>query len=166
MPTTYIKYLSSAINLRVTVPVDLFILLEAYLIIGSTTSTTCPSPGCCTSPIMSIPDVIVFATFFTSKFTALTADTNGYYYAVDNTHGRVFIYDNKANLISIFGGGKQVNQLEVLVNHADTVLKRILRRADNYLLTVDRNRAVIRIIDAGDHVHQGGFSAAVFAKNR
>lgn len=64
------------------------------------------------SPYMFKDITLSYSTFFTSKFTALTADTNGYYYAVDNTHGRVFIYDNKANLISIFGGGKQAGEQE------------------------------------------------------
>jgi len=43
----------------------------------------------------------------TSSFCALTADGNGYYYAIDGTHGRIFIYDTACNVISVFGGGKQ-----------------------------------------------------------
>jgi len=42
-----------------------------------------------------------------SSFCALTADKNGYYYAVDGTHGRLFIYDSSCNIISVFGGGRQ-----------------------------------------------------------
>lgn len=42
-----------------------------------------------------------------SAFCALTADENGYYYAVDGTHGRIFIYDSSCNVISVFGGGRQ-----------------------------------------------------------
>lgn len=42
-----------------------------------------------------------------SSFCALTADNNGYYYAIDGTHGRIFIYDSSCNVISVFGGGRQ-----------------------------------------------------------
>jgi len=42
-----------------------------------------------------------------SSFCALTADKSGYYYAIDGTHGRIFIYDSSCNVISVFGGGRQ-----------------------------------------------------------
>ncbi len=48
-----------------------------------------------------------YRTSLKSAFCALTADQNGYYYAVDGTHGRIFIYDVACNVISVFGGGKQ-----------------------------------------------------------
>lgn len=48
----------------------------------------------------------------TSAFCALTADGNGYYYAIDGTHGRLFIYDTACNVISVFGGGKQKGEQE------------------------------------------------------
>lgn len=48
----------------------------------------------------------------TSSFCALTADDKGYYYAVDGTHGRIFIYDTACNVISVFGGGKQKGEQE------------------------------------------------------
>ena len=48
----------------------------------------------------------------TSSFCALTADGKGYYYAVDGTHGRIFIYDTACNVISVFGGGKQKGEQE------------------------------------------------------
>jgi len=60
------------------------------------------------SPYMFRDKTLSGSVFYTSKFTALAADDNGYYYAVDNTHGRVFIYDDTASVISVFGGGKQV----------------------------------------------------------
>ena len=43
----------------------------------------------------------------TSTFCALAADENGYYYIIDGTHGRIFMYDTACNILSVFGGGKQ-----------------------------------------------------------
>ena len=44
----------------------------------------------------------------TSAFCALAADNNGYYYAVDGTHCRIFIYDTACNVMSVFGGGQLI----------------------------------------------------------
>lgn len=43
--------------------------------------------------------------YIQESFCAITADENGFYYAVDRTKGRIFVYDNKCNLLSAFGGG-------------------------------------------------------------
>ena len=51
-----------------------------------------------------------------SAFCALTADENGYYYAVDGTHGRIFIYDSSCNVISVFGGRQKGDQLGTFVS--------------------------------------------------
>lgn len=40
-----------------------------------------------------------------SAFNAITSDADGFYYVVDGTRGRIFIYDTDANCISVFGGG-------------------------------------------------------------
>ena len=53
----------------------------------------------------------------------------------------------------------------MLVNHADAVRKRILRRTDDDRLTVDEDLARIREIDARDHVHQRGLAAAVLTED-
>lgn len=45
--------------------------------------------------------------YYQSKFRAITSDDNGFYYLVDDTNGRIFIYDNNCNCISVFGGGRQ-----------------------------------------------------------
>ena len=65
----------------------------------------------------------------------------------------------------IFRRGEQIHQLEMLVNHADAVVKSILRGADHHLLTVDQDMALIREIDAGDHIHQRCLAASVFTKD-
>ena len=54
----------------------------------------------------------------------------------------------------------------MLVYHADAVLERVARAADGRLLAVDVNFALVGIVNAGEHVHQRGFSAAVFAQQR
>ena len=64
---------------------------------------------------------------------------------------------------NIFRGGKHVHQLEMLVDHADPVSKRVARRADDHLFPVNKDLSLIREVDAGDHVHQRGFSAAVLS---
>ena len=64
------------------------------------------------NPVMFLDETSKYQVFFTARFSALTADSKGYYYAVDTTHGRIFIYDTKSNLISVFGGGRQNGQQE------------------------------------------------------
>ena len=58
---------------------------------------------------------------------------------------------------------EHVHQLEVLVNHADFVFKRVLRRADHRLFAVDERLPFVGKINPGDHIHKSGFSAAVLA---
>ena len=58
-----------------------------------------------------------YRNYVVSRFCALAASDDGYYYAVDGTHGRIFMYDNMCNVISVFGGGKQKgNQLGSFVS--------------------------------------------------
>ena len=39
------------------------------------------------------------------KFVGLTADNDGYIYALDSTQGRIYMYDENCNLMTVFGGG-------------------------------------------------------------
>lgn len=48
-----------------------------------------------------------YEAYFQSKFRAITSDDKGFYYLIDDTNGKIFIYDNNCNCISIFGGGRQ-----------------------------------------------------------
>ena len=64
----------------------------------------------------------------------------------------------------VFRGGKNVNELVVLVDHADLVVKGVLRGADGDGLAVSKNFALIRKVDARQHVHQGRLTAAVFTQ--
>ena len=63
----------------------------------------------------------------------------------------------------IFRGGEHIYQLEVLVNHADAIAESILGRGDGGRLSVNVDLSLIREVDAGEHIHQRCFSAAVFA---
>lgn len=39
------------------------------------------------------------------KFVGMTSDNDGYIYALDSTQGRIYMYDEYCNLLSVFGGG-------------------------------------------------------------
>ena len=54
----------------------------------------------------------------------------------------------------------------MLVDHADAEIKSILRRADDDRLSVNADFALIGEVDAGKHVHERCFAAAVLAKQR
>ena len=60
--------------------------------------------------------------------------------------------------------GQHVDQLEVLVDHADAVGKSVLRGVDADLLIVFEDAPLVRHIDAGEHIHQRGLAAAVFTE--
>ena len=65
---------------------------------------------------------------------------------------------------NVFGGGKDVHQLEVLVDHADAQVQRVAGGTDGDRLIVDVDIALIGEINTRDHIHQGGFAAAVLAQ--
>ena len=62
--------------------------------------------------------------------------------------------------------GEHVDQLKVLMDHADAVFISVLRRTDGHFLSVDEDLALIRIVDAGQHVHERRLSGAVFSQQR
>ena len=59
--------------------------------------------------------------------------------------------------------GEYVHQLKMLMDHADAKINGVLGGTDGDGLPVHEDLALIGEIDAGDHVHQCGFSAAVFS---
>ena len=61
-------------------------------------------------------------------------------------------------------GGEHIDQLEVLVDHADAVVKGILGGGDGHRLSMHIDLTLIGVVDAGEHIHQRGFSAAVLTK--
>lgn len=66
----------------------------------------------------------------------------------------------------ILRGGENIDQLEVLVDHTDAKVESILGRGDGDGLVVDIDLSLIGEVDAGEHIHQGGLAAAVFAQQR
>ena len=64
----------------------------------------------------------------------------------------------------VFRCGEHIHQFEMLVDHADAQVQRIARGADGNNLVPHIDLALIGVVDAGDHVHQGSFAAAVFAQ--
>ena len=66
----------------------------------------------------------------------------------------------------VLRGGEHIHQLEVLMDHADAQIERILGGGDGHRLAVDVDLALIGEIDAGKHIHQRGLAAAVFAQQR
>ena len=61
---------------------------------------------------------------------------------------------------------EDIDELEVLMHHADPETEGILRGGDDDLLSVHEDLPFIGIIDARDHVHQRRLAAAVFAEQR
>ena len=56
--------------------------------------------------------------------------------------------------------------VQLLVHHRDAVVQRLARGAEVDLLAVQKDFAVVFIVDSEEALHQGGFSGAVFAHQR
>ena len=52
------------------------------------------------------------------------------------------------------------------MHHTDPAVERIARGGDGDGLAIDKNLTLIGVVDARDHIHQGGLAAAVFAQHR
>ena len=73
--------------------------------------------------------------------------------------------------LDVFGDGEARQQHELLVNHADALEHRVVRRGDRRRLTIDQHfalEAAGRMNDghAKEHVHQRALACAVFAQKR
>ena len=66
----------------------------------------------------------------------------------------------------VLGGGEHIHQLEVLMNHADAIAEGVPGGTDHRFLPVNENLALVREVDAGEHIHEGGLAAAVFSQQR
>ena len=64
----------------------------------------------------------------------------------------------------IFGGGEDIHQLEVLMDHTDAVIKGIFGRCDGNRFAIYQNFALIRVIDTRQHIHERCLAAAVFTQ--
>ena len=67
---------------------------------------------------------------------------------------------------NVFRCGEDVDQLEVLVDHANVIAEGVLRGGDHGVLTVDVDLPLVGEVNAAEHIHQRCFSAAVFAQQR
>ena len=61
---------------------------------------------------------------------------------------------------------ENVDELEVLVDHADAEVERILGGAYDDLFIVDEYLALVGEIDAREHIHEGGLARSVLAEKR
>ena len=66
----------------------------------------------------------------------------------------------------VFRSSKDIYQLEVLMDHTDTERHGILRRTNGDFFSIHKNLSLIREVNAGEHVHQRGLTAAVFSQQR
>jgi hypothetical protein len=58
-----------------------------------------------------------YGTYIYCMFNAITCDQDGFYYVVDGSRGRIYIYDTDVNLLGVFGGGlNNGNQLGTFVS--------------------------------------------------
>ena len=59
---------------------------------------------------------------------------------------------------------EDVDELEVLMHHADLIAEGVLRRGDDDLPPVDEDLPFVGVVDARDHVHERRLAAAVLAE--
>ena len=62
----------------------------------------------------------------------------------------------------VFHSGEHIHQLEMLMDHTDAVAIGVRRVPDYRFFSVHIDPALVGEIDTGEHVHKGGFAAAVF----
>ena len=59
-----------------------------------------------------------------------------------------------------------IHQVEFLMDHRDAVLQRVERRSQTDFLALESEGAGVRLVDAGDDLHQRRFARAVLAHQR
>ena len=64
----------------------------------------------------------------------------------------------------ILRSAEHIDQLKMLMDHTDSQVVCIFRRADLYLFSIYHDLAGIWKIDTGNHVHQGSLTASVFSQ--
>ena len=61
----------------------------------------------------------------------------------------------------ILKGSKNINEFEVLMDHANVILESIFRRRDDGTFAPDEDFAFVWEIDARQHVHKSGLTGAI-----
>ena len=82
------------------------------------------------------------------SFSSVTADFEGYIYALDSTQGRIYMYDNNCNLLGVFGGG--LSNSEQLGRFASPIS---ISAFDNELAVLDlvnKNITLFRCTEYGE----------------
>ena len=64
----------------------------------------------------------------------------------------------------VFSHGQHINQLKVLMHHADAEFDGVFGSRDFDRLPIDQDLALVGFVQAVDHVHQGALAGAVFAQ--
>ncbi len=88
------------------------------------------------------------------------------YFLDQRTFFAVFLVRLFCTQHDILRGGHDVDKLEMLMNHADSQRKRVFWRVDNRFFTAHKNRPAVRMVDAGQNVHQRSLPRAVFPEQR
>ena len=66
----------------------------------------------------------------------------------------------------VLGDGHHRDEHEVLVHHPDARLDRVVRRAEPHRLALDRDLALVRVVEPVEDVHQRRLAGAVLAEER
>ena len=80
------------------------------------------------------------------------------------------LFQQKAGLVlahpNIIGGREHIHQFEMLVDHTDAQLLGIFGRRDGHFLTIHIYGTAVRLVNAGEHIHQRGLAGTVFSQKR
>ncbi len=82
-----------------------------------------------------------------TNINALTLDSTGFIYAADATYGRVYIYDQNCNPITVFGGGTG----EAGQKGMSSVISSIALGKDNDVILTDRTTGNVQIYKSTDY---------------
>ena len=84
--------------------------------------------------------------YYVQDFVGLEIDDEGYIYSLDKTYGKVFIYDQECNLLTVLGGGRgSGNQKGIFTNaNALTVL-------DEYIFVVDNGKNNVTVFKRSEY---------------
>ena len=101
----------------------------------------------------------------TEHFVAIAVDGNDYIYGLESTYGRIFVYDEKCNLITAFGGGKGLgeqvgtfqNASEIAVNGNDVLVVDSIMNSITVFKLTDFGKLFFNAIETTD---TGDFEAA------
>ncbi len=81
----------------------------------------------------------------------IEVDSNGFIYALESQHDKVFLYDNECNVISVFGGGMgSGNQVGSFINACAI----IIQEDGNKILVADSDKNYITVFEINEYGKQ------------